>query len=133
MGIAPEATDAAIREYMNKPESDTPSPPFLQPIPHRPSPPSQLSTPPHPSPSPLRVVVSGAVGMAIGFFTALPAVVGLTAFGGGILYLVARAIQSMKSGAVLDFQLQNFALWFGILFGDIAVRSRQDGEVLASS
>ena len=67
----------------------------------------------------------------MGFFTALPAVVGATAFGGGILYLVTRAIQSMKWGAVLDFQLQNFALWLGILFGSIAIRSRPDGEEVA--
>ena len=125
-GIAPAATDAAIRELMNKPESASDA----LPTPAADAAPSVAAVA-RPSPSPLRVVVGGAVGMAMGFFTALPAVVGLTAFGGGILYLVTRAIQSMKRGAVLDFQLQNFSLWFGILFGDMAIRSRQDGEVLA--
>ena len=125
-GIAPAATDAAIRKLMTKPEIASPALPAPA---GDVAPPAPTAAPP--SPSPLRVVVSGAVGMAMGFFTALPAVVGLTAFGGGILYLVTRAIQSMKRGAVLDFQLQNFALWFGILFGDMAIRSRQDSEVLA--
>ena len=112
-GIAPAATDAAIRELMNKPESASDA----LPTPAADAAPSVAGVA-RPSPSPLRVVAGGAVGMAMGFFTALPAVVGLTAFGVGILYLVTRAIQSMKRGAVLDFQLQNFALWFGILFGD---------------
>ena len=125
-GIAPAATDAAIRELMNKPESASDA----LPTPAADAAPSVAGVA-RPSPSPLRVVAGGAVGMAMGFFTALPAVVGLTAFGVGILYLVTRAIQSMKRGAVLDFQLQNFSLWFGILFGDMAIRSRQDGEVLA--
>ena len=125
-GIAPAATDAAIRELMTKPESASDA----LPTPAADAAPSVAAVA-RPSPSPLRVVVGGAVGMAMGFFTALPAVVGLTVFGGGILYLVTRAIQSMKRGAVLDFQLQNFSLWFGILFGDMAIRSRQDGEVLA--
>ena len=125
-GIAPAATDAAIRELMNKPESASDA----LPTPAADAAPSVAGVA-RPSPSPLRVVAGGAVGMAMGFFTALPAVVGLTAFGVGVLYLVTRAIQSMKRGAVLDFQLQNFSLWFGILFGDMAIRSRQDGEVLA--
>ena len=125
-GIAPSATDTAIRELMNKPESASDA----LPTPAAAAAPS-VAAGARPSPSPLRVVVGGAVGMAMGFFTAVPAVVGATAFGGGILYLVTRVIQSMKRGAVLDFQLQNFALWFGILFGSIAIRSRPNGEEVA--
>ena len=80
-GIARSATDAAIRELMDNPESASDA----LPTPAVAAAPS-VAPVARPSPSPLRVVVGGAVGMAMGFFTAAPAVVGATAFGGGILY-----------------------------------------------
>ncbi len=138
-GIDPAATDAAIRELMAEPESASPALPTVAtanapaaPAPTTPSPappiPAQPTAPP---PSPLRVILGGAVGMAVGFFAALPEAVGLTAFGGGILYIVTRAIQSMKRGAVLDFQLQNFTLWFGMFIGMTAIEAFPGAETFA--
>ena len=65
-------------------------------------------------PSPRWIVTGGAVGTVLGFMTALPDALGITAFGATVIYLVIRALQSMKPGAQLDFQLQNFAVWFDV-------------------
>ena len=73
------------------------------------------------SPSPAWIVAGGAVGMALGFITALPALVGIPAFGATVLYLVVRALNNMKSGSQLSFQLQNFAVWFGLAMGGTAI------------
>ena len=40
-------------------------------------------------------------------------------FGGAVLYLVLRAVQSMRRGDQLDFQLQNFAVWLGTMVSGI--------------
>lgn len=88
------------------------------------------------SPSPAMVVAGGAVGTVLGFLTALPeglGGLGLPAFGATVIYLVVRALQSMKQGAQLDFQLQNFAVWFGMFVGATAVGVWQDPEVVAAS
>ncbi len=133
-GIDPAATDAAIGELMTPPEGASPAP--VAPaaatgsVTRSPAPP--LPTQP-PSPSPLRIVVGGAVGMAVGFFSALPDAIGATVFGGSILYLVTRAIQSMKRGAVLDFQLQNFALWFGVFIGGTAIDAIGEAQMFAGA
>ena len=73
------------------------------------------------TPAPKWIVAGGAVGMALGFFTALPGAVGIPAFGATVLYLVVRALKSMKSGSQLSFQLQNFAVWFGLAMGGSAI------------
>ncbi len=82
------------------------------------------------SPSPAWIVASGAVGTALGFITALPEVVGIPAFGATILYLIVRAVQSMKRGSQLSFQLQNFAVWFGMFVGASAIGVMSDFETL---
>ena len=69
----------------------------------------------------------------MGFITALPEVVGIPAFGASVIYLVIRALQSMKRGAQLDFQLQNFAVWFGMFVGGAAIGRWPDAEVFAGA
>ena len=76
----------------------------------------------------------GFVGAAMGGVGALPPILGapgmgLAAFGGTLLYLLLRAVQSMKQGAQLDFQLQNFAVWFGMAFLGQIVGYYPQGEV----
>ncbi len=85
------------------------------------------------SPSPAWIVAGGAVGMAIGFLTALPGVVGIPAFGATVLYMVVRALQSMKKGSQLSFQLQNFAVWFGMAMGGTAIGAASIGEIFAAA
>lgn len=85
------------------------------------------------SPSPGWIVAGGAVGMALGFITALPGVVGIPAFGATVLYLVVRALQSMKTGSQLSFQLQNFAVWFGLAMGGTAIEAVSIGETFAAA
>ena len=83
------------------------------------------------SPSPAWVVAGGAVGMALGFITALPGLVVIPAFGATVLYLVVRALKNMKSGSQLSFQLQNFAVWFGLAMGGTAIGA--GGEAFTAS
>jgi len=128
-GIDPEATEVAIREVVaaeeaapaQKAEEASATVPATAEAPSVPAKRSQ-------SPSPGRILAGTAVGGALGFVGAamggvagLPPIfgapgMGLAAFGGTLLYLLLRAVQSMKRGAQLDFQLQNFAVWFGMGF-----------------
>lgn len=85
------------------------------------------------SPSPAWIVAGGAVGMTLGFITALPGVVGIPAFGATVIYLVVRALQSMKKRSQLSFQLQNFAVWFGMAMGGTAIGAVSDIETLAAA
>lgn len=85
------------------------------------------------SPSPAWIVTGGAVGTALGFITALPGVVGIPAFGATVLYLIVRAVKSMKSGSQLSFQLQNFAVWFGLAMGGTAIEAVALGEAFAAA
>lgn len=85
------------------------------------------------SPSPALVVAGGAVGTVLGFLTALPDAFGITAFGATVIYLLTRALQSMKRDAQLDFQLQNFAVWFGMFIGGTAIGAWGDIAVLANA
>ena len=39
----------------------------------------------------------------MGFITVLPTVLSVPAFGATVMYLIVRAVQSMKHGAQLDF------------------------------
>ena len=94
-----------------------------------------------PSPSSGRILAGTAVGAALGFVGAamggggvllpIPGTpgVGLAAFGGTLLYLLLRAVQSMKRGAQLDYQLQNFAVWFGMAFAGQIVGFYPQGTV----
>ena len=48
-----------------------------------------------------------------------------------VLYMVVRALQSMKKGSQLSFQLQNFAVWFGMAMGGTAIGAASIGEIFA--
>ncbi len=123
-GIDPAATEAAIEEVT---AGEEPAPvPAVQVEGEVPRLPTKQSK----SPSPGWIVASGAVGTALGFITALPEVVGIPAFGATILYLIVRAVQSMKRGSQLSFQLQNFAVWFGMFVGASAIGVMSDFETL---
>ena len=111
-GIDPGATDSAIQEFFSNEEPvPVPATPTTTDVPSRTS----------KSPSQLGIVVSSAVGLALGFMIAVgPATAGPLSIGAAVIYLILRAVQSMKRGAQLDFQLQNLALWFGAAVGALA-------------
>lgn len=85
------------------------------------------------SPSPAWIATGGAVGMALGFLTALPEIVGISAFGASVFYLVLRAVQSMKKDSQLGFQLQNAAVWFGMAMGATAIGVFPDQEIFVGA
>ena len=64
------------------------------------------------SPSPGRIIAGGAVGAAFGFLFASSLGGAVAGSGATGVYLILRAVQAMKRGSQLDFQLQNFTLWF---------------------
>lgn len=72
------------------------------------------------APSPVRIATGGAVGVACGFLLALSTTGAALGVGATVIYLMLRAVQSMKRGRQLDFQLQNFAVWFGAVIGGLA-------------
>lgn len=124
-GIDPAATEAAIEEVT---AGEEPAPvPAVSVEDERTRLPAKTSK----VPSPGWIVASGAVGTAMGFITALPEAVGIPAFGATILYLLVRAVQSMKRGAQLDFQLQNFTVWFGMFVGASAISVMNDFQTLS--
>ncbi len=120
-GIDPAATEAAIEEVM---AGEEPAPvPAVQEEDEKPGLPVKKSK----SPSPGWIVASGAVGTAMGFMTALPEVLSVPAFVATVIYLMIRAVQSMKKGAQLDFHLQNFAVWFGMAVAGEAIGFVDEG------
>ncbi len=124
-GIDPAATEAAIEEVV---VGEEPAP-----VPAVPVEDEKTKLPARTSkvPSAVWIVASGAVGTALGFITSLPGPIGIPAFGAAVLYLIVRTVQSMKRGAQLDFQLQNFAVWFGLFIGGTAIARFADLEVLS--
>ena len=117
-GIDGRATRTAIAEFiaeempMPAPESAVPS------VPRAPAtPPTRARK--SSSPSPLRILSGGAVGIAYGFVLTLSESAAFLGFGGVVLYLVLRAVQAMKRGDQLDFQLQNFAIWLATMVSGI--------------
>lgn len=72
------------------------------------------------APSPVRIATGGAVGIACGFLLMLSTTGAALGVGATVIYLMLRAVQSMKRGRQLDFQLQNFAVWFGAVIGGLA-------------
>ena len=119
-GIDPAATEAAIEEVVAG--AETAAMPVVGGAPGVPVVPEEDAGPKLPakaskSPSPGWIVAGGAVGTAMGFMTMLAGPTALIAFGATVLFLLLRAVQSMKRGTQLDFQLQNFAVWFGMLIG----------------
>ena len=73
------------------------------------------------SAAPEWIVAGGAVGMAFGFLTALPGAVAVPALGATTLYLILRAVKSMKTGSQLSFQFQNLATWLGMALAATAI------------
>ena len=129
-GIDARATRTAIAEFIAE-EMPAPAPePGVPTIPQTPAVP-RPRPPRSSSPSPLRILSGGAVGVAFGFTQALSESAAFLGFGGAVLYLVLRAVQSMKRGDQLDFQLQNFALWLGTLVGTLATDVLEGDEVTA--
>lgn len=105
-GIDPRATRTAIAELVAE---EMPAPPAAAPQP--PAVPATRAG--HPaSPSPGRIIAGGAVGAAFGFIFASSLGGAIAASGATMIYLMLRAMQAMKRGSQLDFQLQNFTLWF---------------------
>ncbi len=116
-GIDPAATDKAIKEITADEEPATELA-ALEPA-AVPAKPSRL-------PAPGWIFAGGAVGTALGFLVSftdlypaggMPFGLAWLGFGGTVFYLVTRALNSMKRGAQLDFQLQNLAVWFGSAVG----------------
>lgn len=103
-GIDPRATRTAIAELVAE---EMPVPP---PEPQSAAVPATRARNPA-SPSPGRIVAGGAVGVAFGFLFAEPGGA-IAGSGATAIYLILRAVQAMKRGGQLDFQLQNFTLWF---------------------
>ena len=131
-GIDPAATDKAIMEITadEEPASEltTPEPPTV------PAKRSRL-------PAPGWIFAGGAVGTALGFLVSfadlypvggMPFGLAWLGFGATVFYLVVRALNSMKRGAQLDFQLQNLAVWFGSAVGAWAANVLWPGDVFGT-
>ncbi|WP_419167101.1 hypothetical protein [Candidatus Palauibacter sp.] len=114
-GIDARATRTAIAEFVAE-EMPVPSP---APESGPPAVPAVRVAKSH-SPSPVRIAVGGAVGVAGGFLMTHAETGAALGLGGTVIYLMLRAVQSMRRGRQLDFQLQNFAVWFGATMGGLA-------------
>ena len=105
-GIDPRATRAAVAELIAE-ELPAPAP---APEPRPPAVTAARAGNPA-SPSPGRILAGGAVGVAFAFLFASSLGGAITGAGATGIYLILRAVQAMKRGSQLDFQLQNFTLW----------------------
>ena len=116
-GIDAAATEMAIQEIMADREA--------APVPAVPAAKEGTNLPAKnpKSPAPEWVVAGGAVGMAFGFLSALPFAVAIPALGATGLYVLFRAVKSMKTGSQLSFQLQNFAVWLGTALASTAIEA----------
>lgn len=104
-GIDPRATRTAIAELIAEEMPD--------PVPGSRPPAVTAARAGKPTtPSPGRILVGGAVGVAFGFLFASSLGGAIAGSGATMIYLILRAVQGMKRGSQLDFQLQNFTLWF---------------------
>ena len=130
-GIDARATRTAIAEFVAE-EMPIPAPEAQVPAATRApaSPPGRARKPS--SPSPLRILSGGAIGAAYGFLLTLSDSAAILGLGGAVLYLVLRAVQAMKRGDQLDFQLQSFALWLGTLASGLAAVVVDDEEFTAA-
>ena len=131
-GIDARATRTAIAEFIAE-EMPVPAPdpqvPAAAPVPAPPPARGRRSS----SPSPLRILSGGAVGAVFGFLLTLSESAAILGLGGAVLYLVLRAVQAMKRGDQLDFQLQNFALWLGTMVSALAADVLAGDEVAAAA
>lgn len=121
-GIDPEATVTAIQEVVGEDAVPVEEPAARK----APAKKSAL-------PSPHWIVTGGALGVAIGFIISLQEPARPLAIGGALVYLILRAIRSMKLGAQLDFQLQNFVLWLGVAVGGWASEMFYTAEVFMAA
>ena len=112
-GIDARATRTAIAEFI---AAEMPAQP---PPASGPGLPARRSWKPKP-PSPLLILAGAGVGTAYGLMLTISQPAAMLGFGGSVLYLVLRAVQSMKRGDQLGFQLQNFSLWLGTLVSGLA-------------
>lgn len=107
-GIDPRATRTAIAEFVAE-ESSSPvagsRPESVTPI--------RARGPTYPSGG--RIVAGGAVGLVCGLLSALSEAGAIAGIGVTGIYVILRALQAMRRGSQIDFQLQTFALWFGWL------------------
>ena len=111
-GIDPQATRTAILELM----ADETTVPVPAPSTSPPPPVVHGGTGGNPaSPSPGRILAGGAVGIACGFLISTSLGGAMAGLGGIVFYILLRALQATKRGSQLDFQLQNFALWFAAI------------------
>ena len=113
-GIDGAATEMAIQEIMADRGAPVPA------VPEAKEGTNLLAKNPR-SPAPEWVVAGGAMGMAFGFLTALPGAVAVPALGATTLYLMLRAVKSMKTGSQLSFQFQNLATWLGMALAATAI------------
>ena len=120
-GIDPDATNRALQLVLVDEDSD----PKLAPATS-----SGVPVRKAPSFSPARMATGGAIGIVLGFFGAFavypgPVSPGFPALGilaglglvGTVVYLIVRTVDCIRRRAQLDFQLQNFAVWFGTAVG----------------
>lgn len=117
-GIDARATRTAIAEFISE-EMPVPAPARVAPTVSQPPAVPRTRDRKSSSPSPLRILSGGAVGVAYGFLVTVSESAAFLGFGGAVLYLVLRAVQSMRRGDQLDFQLQNFAVWLGTMVSGI--------------
>lgn len=122
-GIDPAATSTAIQEVLEG--SDV--------VPPEEAKPPEVPTGTSPVASQMWIVTGGAVGVALGFLTAMGEPARPLAIGGALVYLVLRAVHGMKFGKQLDFQLQNFVLWLGAAVGSLASGMFYSEEVLLAT
>ncbi len=115
-GIDPRATSKAIREILFDGETGTEV---------APTEPASVPARRLQYPSTGRILAGGAMGTALGLVVALAndamssdaAAAAWLGFGGAILYLLVRALHSMKRRSQFAFQIENFVLWFGAAVG----------------
>lgn len=115
-GIDPGATSRAIREILFDGETGTEV---------APAEPTSVPARRSKYPTTGRILADGAVGTALGLLFALAndamasdlAAAAWLGFGGAILYLLVRALHSMKRKSQFAFQIENFVLWFGAAVG----------------
>ena len=120
-GIDATATEMAIQEIMaGREEADVPAVAVAEEG-------TNLPAKKRNTPAPEWVVAGGAVGMAFGFISALPVAVAIPALGATALYVLFRAVKSMKTGSQLSFQLQNFAVWLGTALASTAIGAFDPG------
>ena len=114
-GIDRAATEAAIQEIMASAEAES------QPAPTVTENGANLPAKDPKSISPPWIAAGGALGVALAFVTLeLPEVAGISMLGAVAVGLILRAVRAIRKKSHLGFQLENFAVWFGLALGGVA-------------